>query len=60
MRVCVRVRMYVCGGGQGEGGVRECVSLRVPNEQRECRYGVATVSRIDQIIGLFCRISSLL
>ena len=23
-------------------------------------YGVATVSRIDQIIGLFCRISSLL
>jgi len=24
------------------------------------RYGVATVSRIDEIIGLFCRISSLL
>jgi len=24
------------------------------------RYGVATVSRIDTIIGLFCRISSLL
>jgi len=24
------------------------------------RYGVATVSRIDKIIGLFCRISSLL
>ena len=24
------------------------------------RYGVATVSRIDSIIGLFCRISSLL
>jgi len=23
-------------------------------------YGVATVSRIDKIIGLFCRISSLL
>jgi len=23
-------------------------------------YGVATVSRIDQILGLFCRISSLL
>jgi len=23
-------------------------------------YGVATVSRIDQIVGLFCRISSLL
>jgi len=23
-------------------------------------YGVATVSRIDQIIGLFCRISSIL
>jgi len=30
--------------------------------QRYCRvewYGVATVSRIDKIIGLFCRISSL-
>jgi len=25
-----------------------------------CAYGVATVSRIDKIIGLFCRISSLL
>jgi len=25
-----------------------------------CRYGVATVSRIDKIIGLFCRIASLL
>jgi len=29
---------------------------QVPNES----YGVATVSRIDKIIGLFCRISSLL
>ena len=27
---------------------------------RVCDYGVATVSRIDKIIGLFCRISSLL
>jgi len=26
----------------------------------EGRYGVATVSRIDKIIGLFCRIPSLL
>jgi len=25
-----------------------------------CRYGVAMVSRIDKILGLFCRISSLL
>jgi len=25
-----------------------------------CLYGVATVSRIDKIIGLFCRILSLL
>jgi len=28
--------------------------------ERLRRYGVATVSRIDKIIGLFCRISSLL
>ena len=27
---------------------------------RVLRYGVATVSRIDKITGLFCRISSLL
>ena len=27
---------------------------------RRVTYGVATVSRIDKIIGLFCRISSLL
>jgi len=28
--------------------------------KQQCSYGVATVSRIDQIIGLFCRIASLL
>jgi len=27
---------------------------------RQSSYGVATVSRIDKIIGLFCKISSLL
>jgi len=35
------------------GDVCVCIHSRV-------RYGVATVSRIDKIIGLFCRISSLL
>ena len=27
---------------------------------RKCGYGVATVSRMDKLTGLFCRISSLL
>jgi len=29
-------------------------------QPRPSLYGVATVSRIDKIIGLFCRIASLL
>ena len=33
--------------------------LRVAETDRMV-YGVATVSRIDKIIGLFCRIASLL
>jgi len=36
-------------------GIRDCVSM--PDERE---YGVATVSRIDKIIGLVCRIASLL
>jgi len=54
------------GGGKGGGGVeraRERVSEYEEEKYRErkCarlerRYGVATVSRIDKIIGLFCRI----
>ena len=31
-----------------------------PYKLSMCRYGVATVSRLLEIIGLFCRISSLL
>jgi len=42
----------------------ERVMSRIEEAQRFMRvclhYGVATVSRIDKIIGLFCRISSLL
>ena len=30
-----------------------------PKDTEKHRYGVATFSRIDKIIGLFCRISSL-
>jgi len=35
-------------------------AYNVPIYRYEYMYGVATVSRIDKIEGLFCRISSLL
>ena len=37
-----------------------CCSMLQNVSQKSSCYGVATVSRIDKIIGLFCRISSLL
>jgi len=47
MHVCI----YMCA----------CIHIYIPNDGTppDC-YGVATISRIDKIIGLFCRISSLL
>jgi len=45
---------------------RESMCERAPERKRESEwatareYGVATVIRIDKMIGLFCRISSLL
>jgi len=36
------------------------VSVSVAVSMSVAVYGVATVSRIDQILGLFCRILSLL
>ena len=39
---------------------RDCVSLCESFVTDYNLYGVATVSRIDKVIGLFCRISSLL
>jgi len=39
------------------GGVDACNLWRI---LKDCGYGVAAVRRIDKIIGLFCRISSLL
>ena len=39
-----------------EKKLKNCTSIF----QKLARYGVATVSRIDKITGLFCRISSLL
>jgi len=44
-------------GGWGRAGKREGEGNDSTNETD--RYGVATVSRILKIIGLFCRISSL-
>ena len=51
---CVYVYMYVC--------VYVCVFKCICTVTLHwiVGYGVATVSRIDKIIGLFCRISSLL
>jgi len=60
VRVCVSVRECVC-----------CVPLCTPQGNdtvftspktclHVCAYGVATISRLLEIIGLFCRISSLL
>ena len=43
--------------------IRKTIDTRkmcVEIEDAGYMYGVATVSRIDKIIGLFCRISSLL
>jgi len=45
--MCVCVCMYVC--------VCMCVCVMVEG----CNYGMATISRLLKIIGLFCRISSL-
>ena len=38
----------------GKGGVL-CVKEICGRDGVTCTYGVATVSRIDQIIGLFCK-----
>jgi len=37
-----------------------CVTCEFVAQMNEMCYGMATVSRIDTIIGLFCRIASLL
>jgi len=56
--VCVYVHVRVC--------IQICVCIRMCLRVYVCKhihlygYGVATVSRIDKIISLFCRISSLL
>ena len=46
-----------CRGGTSHSDWFVQVCVRVIGEEW---YGVATVSRIDKIISLFCRISSLL
>ena len=60
---CVFACVHVCV----REGERDCASqrkhfLKMKLHRRGMRYslGVATVSSIDKIIGLFCRISSLL
>jgi len=52
MYVCAYVCMYVCIGVCMYVGVNVCIQI--------CSYGVATISRLLKIIGLFCRISSFL
>ena len=53
--VCVCVCVCVCA----RVSVHVCVGMRVRRWEGEC-YGVASISRLLKIIGLFCRISSLL
>jgi len=48
VRMCVCVCMYMC------------ICVHVCLCVAPSRYGVATISRLLKIIGLFCRISSLL
>ena len=58
-----RLTAYICVCGGVRDCVslkRECVSFRGPLQGSENAYGVATSSRLLEIIGLFCRISSLL
>jgi len=54
VRVCVCVCVCVCVQGFLGGGGEVC------GPRLEILYGLATISRLLKIIGLFCRISSLL
>jgi len=51
--------LHLSGATRIVGGQRR-VGICIQMSQRNDVYGVATVSRIDQMIGLFCRILSLL
>jgi len=56
--VCAMTRSYVCHDPL-KCDVTHAYLQPIPNVTASNNYGVATVSRIDKIIGLFCRISSL-
>ena len=62
--MCARVRVK-----QRRGGISACVCVCVclliyahtnRLQTKSCDYGVATISRLLKIIGLFCRMSSLI
>jgi len=63
VRVCVCVCVCLCACARcvqmclcGSVCVRECVWKRASDQAGDSmRYGVATVSSIDKIIGLFCK-----
>jgi len=52
--VCVFVCVFECA--REEAGGREGQRAREKKERKECYYGVATISRLLKMIGLFCRI----
>jgi len=58
--VCVYTCVYVCVCvfvcAREEAGGREGERAREKTERKECYYGVATISRLLKMIGLFCRI----
>jgi len=74
VRVCVRERahararereQHICARAYARLVVawlraHACVRERKWQHARVCDYGVATISRLLKIIGLFCRISSLI
>jgi len=49
--VCVYGYVYVCKHAH----VYMCVNMRMYTDCRSPGHGVALVSRIDKIIGLFCK-----
>ena len=59
--MCIQIwGVFVCGCGCVLNTYTRILYQKLQVCTADCRYGVALVSRINEMIGLFCRISSLL